>query len=137
MVRVWKTWNRRTLTTRGHDVREQKGIGAVFLMSVKSHRSILPRRVASFTHTRTHNCSFASAFPPLLPLIRLVNARKVYNENIRDLLNDTGEFLDLREDPIKVKWRECGPSKRGQSRSSQVRHALLLARMLRTPYRRG
>lgn len=27
---------------------------------------------------------------------------QVYNENIRDLLNDTGEFLDLREDPIKV-----------------------------------
>ncbi|CAN0191906.1 unnamed protein product [Ectocarpus sp. 12 AP-2014] len=26
---------------------------------------------------------------------------QVYNENIRDLLNDTGEFLDLREDPIK------------------------------------
>lgn len=28
---------------------------------------------------------------------------QVYNENIRDLLNDTGEFLDLREDPIKVR----------------------------------
>lgn len=27
---------------------------------------------------------------------------QVYNENIRDLLNDTGDFLDLREDPIKV-----------------------------------
>lgn len=32
---------------------------------------------------------------------------QVYNENIRDLLNDTGEFLDLREDPIKVR---DGPS---------------------------
>lgn len=32
---------------------------------------------------------------------------KVYNENIRDLLNDTGEFLDLREDPIKVQHGLC------------------------------
>ncbi|CAM9483359.1 unnamed protein product [Ectocarpus sp. 4 AP-2014] len=30
-----------------------------------------------------------------------VSFLEVYNENIRDLLNDTGEFLDLREDPIK------------------------------------
>ncbi|CAM9976189.1 unnamed protein product, partial [Laminaria digitata] len=30
-----------------------------------------------------------------------VSFLEVYNENIRDLLNDTGDFLDLREDPIK------------------------------------
>lgn len=35
---------------------------------------------------------------------------QVYNENIRDLLNDTGDFLDLREDPIKVRsWSRCPP----------------------------
>lgn len=34
---------------------------------------------------------------------------QVYNENIRDLLNDTGDFLDLREDPIKARsWRHVG-----------------------------
>jgi kinesin family protein 18/19 len=27
---------------------------------------------------------------------------EVYNENIRDLLSDTEEYLGLREDPIKV-----------------------------------
>ena len=25
----------------------------------------------------------------------------MYNENIRDLLTNTGEYLDLREDPVK------------------------------------
>lgn len=30
-----------------------------------------------------------------------VSFLEVYNENIRDLLNDSEEFLDLREDPIK------------------------------------
>ena len=28
---------------------------------------------------------------------------EVYNENIRDLLSNTPEYLDLREDPIKVR----------------------------------
>ena len=32
-----------------------------------------------------------------------VSFLEVYNENIRDLLNDSEEFLDLREDPIKGK----------------------------------
>lgn len=41
---------------------------------------------------------------------------QVYNENIRDLLNDTGDFLDLREDPIKVR------------RSSRPRPAALFKR---------
>lgn len=41
--------------------------------------------------------------PPPSPKSALgLLAVQVYNENIRDLLNDTGEFLDLREDPIKV-----------------------------------
>ena len=30
-----------------------------------------------------------------------VSFLEVYNENIRDLLNDSEEYLDLREDPIK------------------------------------
>ncbi len=30
-----------------------------------------------------------------------VSFLEVYNENIRDLLSDTEEYLDLREDPIK------------------------------------
>ncbi|CAM9139236.1 unnamed protein product, partial [Phaeothamnion confervicola] len=29
---------------------------------------------------------------------------EVYNENIRDLLSDVDEYLDLREDPIKARW---------------------------------
>lgn len=31
-----------------------------------------------------------------------VSFLEVYNENIRDLLSDVEEYLDLREDPIKV-----------------------------------
>ena len=34
-----------------------------------------------------------------------VSFLEVYNENIRDLLNDSEEFLDLREDPIKGERR--------------------------------
>lgn len=34
-----------------------------------------------------------------------VSFLEVYNENIRDLLNDSEEFLDLREDPIKGEIR--------------------------------
>ncbi|CAM9377804.1 unnamed protein product, partial [Discosporangium mesarthrocarpum] len=30
-----------------------------------------------------------------------VSFLEVYNENVRDLLNDSGDFLDLREDPMK------------------------------------
>jgi kinesin family protein 18/19 len=30
-----------------------------------------------------------------------VSFLEVYNENIRDLLSDAEEYLDLREDPIK------------------------------------
>ena len=34
-----------------------------------------------------------------------VSFLEVYNENIRDLLNDSEEYLDLREDPIKGEER--------------------------------
>jgi kinesin family protein 18/19 len=30
-----------------------------------------------------------------------VSLLEIYNENIRDLLSEVEEFLDLREDPIK------------------------------------
>ena len=36
-----------------------------------------------------------------------VSFLEVYNENIRDLLNDSEEFLDLREDPIKGNDEFC------------------------------
>lgn len=45
---------------------------------------------------------FTSPSPSIFHNRRWNIGTKVYNENIRDLLNDTGEFLDLREDPIKV-----------------------------------
>jgi kinesin family protein 18/19 len=48
-----------------------------------------------FVHSRNYATQFGVQYKVIVSFL------EVYNENIRDLLSDVEEYLDLREDPIK------------------------------------